>query len=186
MNPCIFEYCNHFFVDKDTSPRGFKGIWKNIKDLNRNAALTPLINKAYGIGSEELARKLFGSEVSTITGRVRGGVTFTQGCNTPFSGLAADGAKLAMFNLLASGYRLNAFIHDEIVVEIPENSDIDLEARMVDKIMCESMQQVTGNIPIKCEYAASRRWCKGAIPVFDENGKLKIWEPEDNYELKPL
>jgi hypothetical protein len=44
----------------------------------------------------ELEAKLFGTDVATLTGRLRGGVSFTQSCNTPFSGLAADGAKLGL------------------------------------------------------------------------------------------
>ena len=70
-----------------------------------------------------------------------------------------------------------AFIHDEVVVEIPETSDVDREARIMDQIMCESMQQVTGDIPIKCEYAASPVWSKSAQPVFVD-GKLTIWRPK--------
>lgn len=189
-NPSIALSIRNIIAGKEYRSSGLaynKGwidkVWKSIQQLNRNKALDPLIKKAYGKGDEDLARKLFGNEVSTITGRIRGGVTFTQACNTPFSGIAADGAKLAMYNLFVIGYRLIAFIHDEIVIEIPENSDIHSEAILIDKVMCESMQQVTPSIPIKCEYAASRRWCKGAVPIFDEAGKLQIWEPADNYEL---
>ena len=36
------------------------------------------------------------------SGRVRGGVSYTRARNTPFSGLAADGAKLALWNLIVS------------------------------------------------------------------------------------
>jgi len=160
-----------------------QSVWKAVAKLNKNLQLKPLIEKYYEVGSEDLARKVFGSEVCTLTGRVRGGISFTQGCNTPFSGLAADGAKLALFNLFQVGYRLAGFIHDEIVVEIPESSNMDQEARLIDQIMCESMQQVTPDIPIKCEYSLSRRWCKAAVPVFDANGKLCLWEPKDNYAL---
>lgn len=159
-----------------------QSVWRTIQALNKNPALAPLIERYYMTGNENLSRKLFGSEVATITGRVRGGITFTQGCNTPFSGLASDGAKLSLFNLLHIGYRLVAFIHDEIVVEIPDSSDFDKEAKIINDVMCESMQQVTKNMPIKCEYSVSRRWCKGAVPVY-KDGKLTIWEPTDNYEL---
>jgi hypothetical protein len=160
-----------------------EGIWRGLRQLNKNQSLRPLIDKYYGVGNAELAKKLFGSQVATPTGRLRGGVTFTQSCNTPFSGLAADGAKLAMYNLHQIGFRLVAFIHDEIVVEVPEDGDLDADARLVDQVMCESMQEVTGDIPIKCECCLSRRWSKGAAPVYDERGKLCIWEPDDGYRL---
>ena len=160
-------------------------IWRGIKDLNRNEHLKPLIESNFGVGSEELAKKLFGNEVATTTGRIRGGVTFTQGCNTPFSGLAADGAKLALYNLLLVGFKLIAFIHDEIVVEVPISDHLHEDAQLVNEIMCESMQEVTRNIPIKCEVIISRRWSKAAQPTY-ENGRLTIWEPSDNYILPPL
>lgn len=35
-----------------------------------------------------------------LTASIRGKVGHTQACNTPFSGLAADGGKLALWNLM--------------------------------------------------------------------------------------
>ena len=68
--------------------------------------------------------------MTTLTGRVRGRVGFTQARNTPFQGLAADGAKLALWALIRAGYRVVAFIHDEIIVELPEEGvDHAAEAR---------------------------------------------------------
>jgi hypothetical protein len=170
---------------KPYSSQWINGVWAAIKDLNKNTALQPLIEQHYGKGSEMLAKKLFGNDVSTTTGRIRGPVTFTQACNTPFSGLAADGAKLALYNLLMVGFRIVAFIHDEIVVEVEERSvkELDADAQLVNNIMCESMQQVTRNIPIKCEVILSRRWSKMAAPVFDSNGLLVVWEHPDNYAI---
>ena len=48
--------------------------------------------------------------------------SYTRARNTPFSGLAADGAKLALWNIQKLGYRIVAFIHDEMVVAIPEST----------------------------------------------------------------
>ena len=85
-------------------------VWRGLKSLNRNAELTPIINRAAArslaiietmgtsktrakttaanstpfnkhpgwLGDAELCKRLFGSDVTTLTGRVRGGVTFTQ------------------------------------------------------------------------------------------------------------
>jgi len=94
----------------------------------------------------------------------------------PVTGLAADGAKLAMFNLLQVGYRLIGFIHDEILVEIKEDSDWTREAQIVEQIFVESMQELTGTIPISCSFALSRYWSKKAEAVYDEKGKLLVWE----------
>ena len=34
------------------------------------------------------------------------------------------------------------------------------EAQRIDEICCRSMEQITGTVPIACEYALSRRWYK--------------------------
>ncbi|KAH3765603.1 DNA polymerase family A [Pelomyxa schiedti] len=105
---------------------------------------------------------LFAADAVTSTGRIRCGTTFTKARNTPFSGLAADGAKLAMWNLTRTGYKVVAFVHDEIVVEIPDAEDhiLTREVTMIEKILCTSMQELTRKVPISCKLALSRRWCK--------------------------
>ena len=65
-----------------------------------------------------------------------------------------------------------AFVHDEFVIELPEHGDHTLESKRIDEICCRSMEQVTGNVPIACEYALSHRWSKQAKAVFDDNGCL--------------
>jgi hypothetical protein len=80
-------------------------------------------------GSPELEARLFGARVATLTGRVRGGVGYTQARNTPFQGLAADGAKLALWRLVREGYRVVGFVHDEVLVELPDEGGWGLVAR---------------------------------------------------------
>jgi len=151
-------------------------IWKGLEDLVQNPYTYKAIHTANNTGSEELFKVLMGKDVCTLTGRIRGKVGFTQACNTPFSGLAADGAKLAMWNLFQVGFRVVGFIHDEILVEITEDSDWSDEIRLINNIVCESMQELTGTIPITCEYSLSRVWSKEAKAVYDGKGKIQIWE----------
>jgi hypothetical protein len=54
-------------------------------------------------GSDWLCNRLFQTGVATLTGRIRGRNSFTQARNTPFQGLAADGAKLALWGLMRNG-----------------------------------------------------------------------------------
>jgi hypothetical protein len=157
-------------------PGYIASVWDGLIAMNRRAELAPLL--ASRQGSEELQRRLFWSGVTTLTGRVRGRVGFTQARNTPFQGLAADGAKLALWALIREGYRVVAFIHDEVVIEVPENADHATEARRVEEIMNRSMEEVTGNVPVACEYALSRRWSKKAKAVFDPDGRLIPWEAD--------
>ena len=149
------------------------GIWDGLISLNRNPELVKLL--APRLGSEGLRDILFRSGVTTLTGRIRGRVGFAQARNTPFQGLAADGAKNALWNLTREGFRVVAFIHDEVIVELPDDADHTAEAIRIENIMNRSMKVVAGDVPVACEYALSRRWSKDAKAIFDD-GRLVPWE----------
>jgi hypothetical protein len=159
---------------KSYSVRYLDGVWTGLIALNRNQDLAGPLGQREG--GKALFRKLFSSRVTTLTGRVRGSVGFTQARNTPFQGLAADGAKLALWALIRAGYRVVAFVHDEFLIELPEDADHTAEARRVEEIMNRGMEDVTGDVPVACEYALARRWSKRAKAVFDDNGRLLPWE----------
>jgi hypothetical protein len=152
-------------------------IWDSLRTLNQNPKLRDLI--AQRQGGDLLFRELFFSPVVTITGRLRGRVGFSQSRNTPFQGIAADGAKIALWNLFRSGFRVVAFIHDEFLIELPVDSDHTEEASRIDRILCESMERLSGSVPICCEYALSERWYKEAEAVFDDRKKLRLWKPRE-------
>tara|TARA_R110002049_G_scaffold305056_1_gene500969 strand:- start:2705 stop:5173 length:2469 start_codon:yes stop_codon:yes gene_type:complete len=151
-------------------------VWESFKTLNQNPKLKKRI--ADRNASEQLSRDLFYGPVATLTGRIRGAVGFSQARNTPFQGLAADGAKLALWGLYIRGFRCVAFVHDEVVIELPIDAEHTQQAREIDKILCESMATLTGTIPIACEYSLADRWYKQAEAVFSEEGKLQLWGRE--------
>ncbi len=151
-------------------------LWESLDELNANPAIRePIRNRQVG---QDLYRQLFNGPVCTLTGRVRGAVNFTQARNTPFQGLAADGAKLALWRLHRQGYRCVAFLHDEVIVELPDGSDWTTEANAIKTILCEAMQELTGDVPIACEFALTDRWYKQAEAVYDEAGRLGLWHPQ--------
>lgn len=105
---------------------------------------------------------------------------FTNGCNSPFQGMASDGAKNAlilvfeecMFSKLSPlfGSRIVCFIHDEIIIEIPV-SDIDTEhytqqgkdaIDRLSQLMKQGMEIMTPDIQAVCETTLSYRWDKEA------------------------
>ena len=151
-------------------PRYVRGVWDGLIGLNRAEDLKAPLSRR--VGDEALFRRLFHSGVTTLTGRIRGRVGFTQARNTPFQGLAADGAKLALFDLTRAGYRVVAFVHDEVLIELPEDADHAAEARRVESIMNRAMEVVTGDVPVAVEYALSRVWSKKSKAVFDDRGRL--------------
>ena len=90
----------------------------------------------------------------------------------PFQGLASDGAKLALYELNRAGYRVVAFIHDEVLVEVPERDDYREPAEDISRIMIAAMKQVCPDVEIRTEFAVMRRWDKAAKAVYDAQGRL--------------
>jgi hypothetical protein len=152
-------------------------IWRAVARLCTDPGLKPLL--AGGRGSEGLARRLFGRDVATLTGRIRGGVDYGASRNTPFQGLAADGAKLALWRLLREGSRVLLFMHDEVVLEVPDEGGFVSKA-VVDRnvqIMCEAMASVLeGDIPVVCEATVSTCWSKDA-ELIAQDGRVLPWSP---------
>jgi hypothetical protein len=138
-------------------------VWNTLLTQCRDFELCRLL--AQRQGSESLCDRLFGSGVVTLTGRIRGGVNYSQCRNTPFQGLAADGAKLALWRLIHEGFSVVGFIHDEILLELPDEGGSVSQAAVerARAIMCEEMESVlVGGIGVGCESALSRCWSKEA------------------------
>ena len=119
-----------------------------------------------------------------ISNRIRGKVGFTQACNTPFQGLASDGAKLALFNVAKEcfsdkesalyGSRPVVFIHDEIIIETPVYNAQSAALRL-QEVMRESMQAYCPNVPIEASPTLMTYWSKNAESKF-VNGSYTIWD----------
>jgi len=131
------------------------------------------------------------------SGRVRGGVMFAAACNTSFQGRAADGAKRAGWYITQETYlgygthwpddgrppsplygsRMCLFVHDEFIIEAPEDRTHEAAHRL-SEVMIIGMREVVPDVKIGTEFAAARRWYKGASAVYDENRRLVPWEPK--------
>jgi hypothetical protein len=103
-----------------------------------------------------------------------------------FQGLAADGAKLALWSLWRAGYRIVNFIHDEIMIEIAEGANLALHAEIVKDLMVQAMRQVVPDIRVDVQYTISDRWAKNAEVVFGDRGRMAVWTPPecDNEDLR--
>jgi len=117
------------------------------------------------------------SSCMTLTGRIRAKASYCAQHNTMFQGLAADGAKLALWRLWRTGYRLVNFVHDEVLVEVPTDSDLRCHAETIRRIMIEAMHEVVPDVRIDVEYAAMDRWQKKAKAVYGDRGQLVPWSP---------
>ena len=97
--------------------------------------------------------------VFTRTGRRRANTTYCAEKNTPFQGLAADGAKFALYNLDKEGFRVVGFIHDECIVEVSLEKG-DTLVPEVEKIMIDSMASVVPDVKIAVESMVSEVFTK--------------------------
>ncbi len=131
-----------------------------------------------------------GSIEQLVSRRSRGNCGFTDGANTRFQGLAADGAKHALFLLTRECYEMRVsvlfgsrpvlFIHDEIGSEFREPCASPALERVIE-IMIAGMEEFTPDVKIRAEGYLCRHWFKGgkdlkvdgkSVPVKpDENGK---------------
>ncbi len=81
-----------------------------LKDINQNGNWSKAIE---GRDDKVLPGLFQHPQVVSQTGRVRGRVNYSTYRNTQFQSLAADGAKLAMWELHRRGYRIAFYVHDE-------------------------------------------------------------------------
>lgn len=105
-------------------------------------------------------------EVRTLLGRRRKTNRFTEALNTPVQGSGADGLKLALALLYerraeAPGCFPILAVHDEIVVEAPEDRAQEALAWLTGA-MRDGMGQVLTQVPVEVEAGVYRDW--GATP----------------------
>ena len=138
------------------------GLWKALSGLaaqGRGVPYSAMRDLGKGKGTPALAKWLLSGPSATLTGRIRGSCAYTQRMNNPFQGLAADGAKLAMWRLVHEHYMPVAFVHDEIVVEVPRHG-AEAAVSAIERIMTEEMERVLSGVPAAVEGRLGESWAK--------------------------
>ena len=97
--------------------------------------------------------------VFTETGRKRGDTSYCAEKNTPFQGLAADGAKIALYNLDRAGFKIVGFVHDEIITEVKKD-EADFKLKLQEEIMVMSMKEVVTDVRVSVESEVSEHYTK--------------------------
>jgi DNA polymerase-1 len=137
------------------------------------------ISEAIGFEGHFTAQQLYSD-------RLRGQLGYCDGCNTYFQGLTADGARAAVTEVVRAtltpgdplhGSRAVAFIHDEILIESPEDKAANAAHRL-SCVMIAGMKPFLPDMIVKADAHIMRRWYKDAEPVFDDRGELQPWEPK--------
>ena len=119
-----------------------------------------------------------------VSKRIRGGLRYTQACNTPFQGLAADMMKEGCYDIQKACYtpgnvlygsRLVIVVHDETVMEHPIATAHERAYEQA-RIMGDALLKYCPDLKRKDpEPALMDCWLKGAEAKFDENGRLIPW-----------
>ena len=157
------------------------------KELRKNWLQTFIeMKKYFNWVSNELGPAGEGPIKQLRSNRIRYTTSFTSACNTLFQGLAADGAKEAAYRVAKECYAVPSsplygsrpvvFMHDELILEVPESRASEAADRLA-VVMIEAMQKWIPDVPIKAEPVLMRRWWKEAKTV-RVNGKLVPWEPK--------
>lgn len=115
------------------------------------------------------------------SGRVRGGTSYTEACNSLFQGLGSDVAKMAGWLLAKEMYtdnrsplwgsRMVNFVHDEWKLETPESRAVGA-AKRLSEVMVEAARYWLPNVKVKAVPLITRTWCKSAVSWGDTP-----WEP---------
>jgi DNA polymerase I-like protein with 3'-5' exonuclease and polymerase domains len=120
-------------------------------------------------------------------GLVRGDVTYTAACNSHFQGLVAAGARDAVFDVAEECYvdkgtalygsRPVAFIHDELILEVPaEREKAHRAAYRLAEVMCAAMSRRITRVKVTASPVLMTRWYKNAAAKFDADGFLIPWQ----------
>ncbi len=99
--------------------------------------------------------------VFTLTGRLRAAATFCSSRNCIFQGGSADGAILGMWKVWRTGYKLVDFVHDQVIVEVPEDDLVEQRRVEVAELMRQGMLEVIPGMNVKVDAVITRSLNKG-------------------------
>jgi DNA polymerase-1 len=121
--------------------------------------------------------------------RLRAGAAYCEACNSPFQGLGADVAKLALWLVWKAtmglselgkadplyGCRIVNFVHDSIMTEAPEGRAHEAAMRQKE-LMDLAGRIVLPSVPVKADALVCRQWSKKAQRWKDAEGRLIPWD----------
>ena len=112
----------------------------------------------------------------TLSGRIRSCSTQPETCNHNFQGTTSDGASDMLWETFVHGVRVVAFVHDEIIYEVPITNKIGMtkEVQRTEKIMLDCMNSHITDVKVGVGSSLMTRWFKEAEGELDEEGNHKI------------
>jgi hypothetical protein len=160
----------------------------------------------FSLRSEMFKTDVMGDELTSeaertylfrVSNRARYLRKYTVGCNTPFQGISADGAKEAVIQAFQECYFMKKsplygckpimFVHDEIVLECPYEdteagrASASKAAMRLSTVMEQCMERYTPDVPAVAEPTLSMHWTKDAeSDIID--GVVQVWTPSEEDE----
>jgi hypothetical protein len=146
---------------------------------------------------DELTSEAERTYLFRVSNRARYLRKYTVGCNTPFQGISADGAKEAVIQAFQECYFMKKsplygckpimFVHDEIVLECPYEdteagrASASKAAMRLSTVMEQCMERYTPDVPAVAEPTLSMHWTKDAeSDIID--GVVQVWTPSEEDE----
>jgi DNA polymerase I-like protein with 3'-5' exonuclease and polymerase domains len=148
-------------VRKDGTPYApafIDAAWEFLIENNHNPALTDRLSRREG--GPELRRDLGNYPAVNFAGFARGRCAYCDRKNFPFQSLAALGAKVALWDLHVAGLTPAIFVHDEVVIEMPEESAKEKTIAKIESTLIAAMQRFTRGLPVKVETTVAHEWSK--------------------------
>ena len=78
------------------------------------------------------------------------------------------------------GCRIVNYIHDEFMLEVPDDHRAEPAAKELARVMTIGANQFLPDVPATATPLLARRWSKDAEPTYNEDGALIPWEEEPN------
>jgi DNA polymerase I len=123
-----------------------------------------------------------------FVGRRRGNCTYTAACSSYSQGLGADAAKRAGWLIAKAQYlertsplfgtRTVAFVHDEFILEVPDDARAHDAAVELSRLMCEGANYYLKDYPVSAPPLLMKRWSKEAKAI-RVNDRLVPWPKDD-------
>jgi hypothetical protein len=136
-------------------PDGREGLRSLLNVWNRNDSLRPLVRGAF---DRTLYVALFGRRVTTLAGRVRGGMLFAEARQAEYLDLADDAAKSALFALAAGGFGVVAFAGNDIVAEVSVPEGLDARVARAETLARQAVATVLRFVPASCPARVLASW----------------------------
>jgi hypothetical protein len=124
-----------------------EGLWLALDRHNRNPVIGDYLKVKEVTPS--LFRALFGSKATTLTGRARGQLVYTEARQAKYLDLADDAVKAVLYELAATGFVVVAVSNDEIM--LASRSPInEPELLRIERLATVAVGQVLSDMPVRC------------------------------------